>query len=705
MLNTALAYTRRGWFVFPIWGTASCAAGECSLGEACKHPGKHPILPKGHQGSSLDGDQVTSWWTAHPTANIGIDLERSGLVALDVDVSKGKPGAASLEELDADLPETLIAVTGSGGLHLVYARTADAQARRKIGFRPGLDLLGKGYILAAPSNHESGGTYRWIDEAAPIAPLPAVLASVFTATDTTKVEWEHDPSAEPASTTLLDDARARLKRHGPAIAGQGGDQHTFDAGAILLNDYGLTPAEAWPLALEWNATCQPPWTEVDLAEKLQNGERYAQGPRGIERAYDALGASPVFRPAEPAAVDTWEWHLQEARAAIAEALTRGEKRETPVPMFESLEALAARPFPPTPWLIDRLATTEGLGVISAEPKSAKSWAAIEMAVSVVTGTPCFGQYAITEPGPAAYFFAEDMAPSVASRSLALAKNRGLDAEALAHFYVQPRGRHLNLLDDESLAILLASARSLPQLKLLVIDPLRDVHDGEEDKSDSMAPVMKRLRFLAMTLKCAVIFVHHAKKTAEGAATGKRGGQKMRGSSVLHGAVDFALYLDGLTGNGVTEFSNTAEVEIKAARGAGTFGLTLEIEDGSGGTAQLATWHIESTEEQRARRNQEKDEQWLQNVIEACRTQDLASPYEISRVPSCRRDSGGEKGIADKIRALEGTHIWKHQVKRAGELVTVYRPFPENHTPAPVVANAPATGFLRNTPTGKDVPSS
>lgn len=161
--QAALEYAQRGWFVFP------CLPGE-----------KTPATQHGHKEASRDPDQINAWWSRQPNANIGIAVAPSGLVTLDVDVAEGKPGAASLREIDSQLTDTLTQVTGRGGLHIVYTRPPDVQPQRRIGFRPGLDLIGEGYIVAAPSVLSSGGQYRWNRTIAP-APLPEVLRSAAVA--------------------------------------------------------------------------------------------------------------------------------------------------------------------------------------------------------------------------------------------------------------------------------------------------------------------------------------------------------------------------------------------------------------------------------------------------------------------------------------------------------------------------------------------
>ncbi|MFT3843350.1 MAG: phage/plasmid primase, P4 family [Myxococcaceae bacterium] len=92
----------------------------------------------------------------------------------------------------------------------------------------------------------------------------------------------------PASEAVLADVRAALAVHGPAISGNGGDDHTFKAAALLRHDFALTFDEAWPLFIEWNAGCQPPWADADLRSKLEGGDEYGTGEYGSKRTADVL---------------------------------------------------------------------------------------------------------------------------------------------------------------------------------------------------------------------------------------------------------------------------------------------------------------------------------------------------------------------------------------------------------------------------------
>lgn len=187
-LPAALAYVNRfHWPVFPVHGIN--AEGGCTCDKlACKRPGKHPIgalVPNGLKDATRDPDTITRWWTAYPLANIGLPTGAgTGLAVLDVD-SAGKQGEDSLAALldqYGPLPETVMALTGGGGMHYLFAHPGNGiKIRNSVEtLGKGLDVRGDGgYIIVAPSRHLSGRTYEWEASShpkdVPLAPLPAWL--------------------------------------------------------------------------------------------------------------------------------------------------------------------------------------------------------------------------------------------------------------------------------------------------------------------------------------------------------------------------------------------------------------------------------------------------------------------------------------------------------------------------------------------------
>ncbi len=65
-------------------------------------------------------------------------------------------------------------------------------------------------------------------------------------------------------------ARAYLNAMPPAVSGQGGHNTTFRAAMVLAEGFGLDQADAEPLLREYSSRCQPPWSERELAHKLDD---------------------------------------------------------------------------------------------------------------------------------------------------------------------------------------------------------------------------------------------------------------------------------------------------------------------------------------------------------------------------------------------------------------------------------------------------
>src|SRR5262245_52462613 len=160
LLSAALFYAQRqGWAVFPVHVPLHNQAREC-IGCTCEHykrstayrdhlashgrahefdphykcpqPGKCPAV-RWRDKSTRDEAQIQKWWgrpwraingeTHEPllfVPNIGIDCGKSDLLTLDADAYKESYAGADL--LGWADRETVTALTGGGGEHLLYAR-------------------------------------------------------------------------------------------------------------------------------------------------------------------------------------------------------------------------------------------------------------------------------------------------------------------------------------------------------------------------------------------------------------------------------------------------------------------------------------------------------------------------------------------------------------------------------------------------------
>ena len=188
------------------------------------------------------------------------------------------------------------------------------------------------------------------------------------------------------------------------------------------------------------------------------------------------------------------------------------------------------------WLIEQLWGESSVGVIGGAPKCSKTWLGLDMALSVATGTPCLGKYAVPRAGPVLVYLAEDALPVVRERVAGMARHRGLDLAGVEiHVITAPT---LRLDRDPHRGRLLETAKRL-RPRLLLLDPLVRLHGIDENNAGEVAGLLAYFRSLQRQLDLSVVLVHHTRKNAAG---GVAAGQGLRGSSDIHAFGDSNLYL-------------------------------------------------------------------------------------------------------------------------------------------------------------------
>jgi hypothetical protein len=196
----------------------------------------------------------------------------------------------------------------------------------------------------------------------------------------------------------------------------------------------------------------------------------------------------------------------------------------------------AREENPQRWLVEQLWGASSVGVIGGAPKCSKTWLGLDLALSVATGTPCLGKYAVPEPGPVLVYLAEDALPLVRERIAGMARHRGLDLRSIEIHVITAPTLRLDL--DEHRARLFETARRL-RPRLLLLDPLVRLHGIDENNAGEVAELLGYIRSLQRRLGLSVVLVHHTRKNAAG---GTAAGQGLRGSGDIHAFGDSNLYL-------------------------------------------------------------------------------------------------------------------------------------------------------------------
>ncbi|MCY2987979.1 MAG: AAA family ATPase, partial [Planctomycetota bacterium] len=191
---------------------------------------------------------------------------------------------------------------------------------------------------------------------------------------------------------------------------------------------------------------------------------------------------------------------------------------------------------PQRWLVEQLWGAAAVGLIGGAPKCSKTWLGLDLALSVATGTPSLGRYAVPEPGPVLIYLAEDALPIVRQRVAGMARQRGRELQPVEiHVITAPT---LRLDREQHRGQLLEAAQRL-RPRLLLLDPLVRLHGIDENNAREVAELLAYLRTLQRQLDLAVMLVHHTRKNAPG---GIASGQALRGSSDLHAFGDSNLYL-------------------------------------------------------------------------------------------------------------------------------------------------------------------
>ena len=140
---------------------------------------------------------------------------------------------------------------------------------------------------------------------------------------------------------MADRARKYVEKMPPAISGRGGHDALFAVASTLIHGFDLSEPEAWPILLEYNSRCVPPWSESELRHKLtsaQNLSRHSK-PRGYLRG-DHVEQAYLPIPEEPKVI---EWQVKPeplpAKKSQARETTEPSKTIEPTDTEQDIEEI------------------------------------------------------------------------------------------------------------------------------------------------------------------------------------------------------------------------------------------------------------------------------------------------------------------------------------------------------------------------------
>jgi len=238
-----------------------------------KEHDKVPATKNGLNDWFDDPEGARELWTQYPDYNIGIvcGTPSHGLLVLDFDIDeeKEKDGYATLsawERAHGDLPETAVAITGSGGMHYLY-RTDRTNIHPSVNHELGVDVRCDGsYIVAPPSIHPNGNRYEWQDHPEDV-PIATANGQVYDFLDHIQRNGGQDE-------TKKENGKFKL----PEKIGKGERDQTLFRYACHLRAIGRSDEEILNAVMGVNYTrCDPPMSDDEVRKKVQSACRYERG--------------------------------------------------------------------------------------------------------------------------------------------------------------------------------------------------------------------------------------------------------------------------------------------------------------------------------------------------------------------------------------------------------------------------------------------
>ncbi len=466
MIEHARAYLQRGWSVIPTNGK------KPAISSWLEYQTRYPTE-----------EEIERWWPEGGSNGIAIVTGKiSGIVVVDVDPRHG--GKA-----EDQAPTGIIASTGGGGSHHLYQYPSTGTVSNKAG-KNGVDVRGDGgYICASPSKHASGGTYSWQKHDGALAPAPQWTREAASASgNTSGTGGPNGPTAPKGANWVAD-----LLRDG-APEGERNDSLTRLAGYYAGKGFPLDIARE--ALLGWCAEkCAPPIPS-------------AEAERTIRSSYEtALRRNPVK---EPAKVEVQADKALPAFRTVSMAAFMEEHGATEVN-----------------WAVEGWLPDKSITFMVSAPGGFKTWSLFDLAISVASGLPFFGEFEVTKPGPVIVIQQEDASGMLADRM-------GLIAYAKHGIWPEPDDIEdgmfeINVLPDMPIMlhpdrklmfrdaeVMAALEKTIAEVRprLILIDPLYYA-SGTEDFMAGAVTDMAPIKRWRDNYGCSVMFIHHTSKSAAG----------------------------------------------------------------------------------------------------------------------------------------------------------------------------------------------
>lgn len=489
-LQYALSLAKRGLYIFPIQPGSKVPYSKAVMGGGWK------------AYSSVDRKQINQWAKELPGCNWAVDCGKSGLVVLDVDVKNGKAGGYALRQLEKQygkLPNTLTIKTPSGGFHY-YFKGLCSSGTDKLG--SGLDIKSVGGYVLAPGGVIGGKMYEPITKFE-LASVPGWVVSMAGA-PLEKEQKIQEPACELDQDHNVDIAANYLKNAAP-LAETGSRDNTCYLVACKLRDLGISAEKSKELMLEYYTD------KVDFSDDFSHDDMLKK----VESAWNSGQNQPGSK--------------------TPDALFGSASHINPGLQGLSAKELMSKKIPEQRWAVPGL-IPEGLGILAGKPKLGKSFLALQLCLAKAEGAVFLDNE--TLKGAAAYIALEDGPRRLQERLKRMLQGRPAPDGLIFFTEWKP-------LDQGGLIDLEKFLKDNPDTELAIFDTWQKVRPISKPKGASAYEIdyseASKIKMIADKYHCAVLLVHHLRKSAPGAAGDVF--ERVNGSTGITGAADVLLILD------------------------------------------------------------------------------------------------------------------------------------------------------------------
>lgn len=240
------------------------------------------------------------------------------------------------------------------------------------------------------------------------------------------------------------------------------------------------------------------------------------------------------------------------------------------------------------WLVEEAWVDRTVGFISGRSKSYKTWIALDLGLSVLSGAPFLNRFPIKRTGRVLLIQEEDPTAILQERLRLISGSKGMSPKAVVHSRTQITAEWpdypLHIINLQAFS--LTSPEAVAQVRreiaefqpdLVILDPLIVMLGKvKENVATEVAGVLQEVKYWREDFGCNVIIVHHWNKSKT--EDGDRGGAHMYGSFAFHAWLESAIHVEPIIDPEGTRIDTVVmEREFKAAPGERALRIRFDID--------------------------------------------------------------------------------------------------------------------------------